>query len=55
MENDLKQQILSIIEMAEAAYLNNLDPSNPNAQGYPYVAGYANSALSNIRDLVEAA
>ena len=53
MEPDLKQQILSIIAQAEWAYEHGLKPENRDSEGYPYVAGYANAALGNIRQLLE--
>ena len=55
MENDLKQRILNIIRMAEEAAKTNLNPEKPDEMGYAYVAGYSQSALSNIREIVEAA
>jgi hypothetical protein len=55
MENKLKKEILLIVQLAEDAYVNALRPENRDELGYPYVAGYAESALRNIRDLVKEA
>jgi hypothetical protein len=53
MENDLKKEILLIVQLAEDAYVNALRPENKEKLGYPYVAGYAESALQRIRYLVK--
>ena len=53
MENNVRLQILRIIESAEFAYQEGLSNEKMLDLGYPYVAGYANSALRNIRELLE--
>ena len=53
MENDLKTEILFLIQQAEAARewaLNTKDSG-----GYPYISGYATAALRQIRELVKEA
>jgi hypothetical protein len=50
MENDLKQQILDIVEFARLAREEAL---KPGGDGYAYVAGYATSALERIAQLVK--
>ena len=53
MENDIRTEILRIIQSAELTYEESLKPENRKELGYPYVAGYANSALRNIKELLE--
>jgi hypothetical protein len=55
MENDLKNQILRIIQEAESAREMALHPDNWDTLGYAFTAGYSTSALKNIRELVEVA
>jgi hypothetical protein len=55
MENDIRLQILRIIESAEFAYQEGLSNEKMLDLGYPYVAGYAKSALRNIRELLKVA
>ena len=53
MDQDLRKQILDIIESARLVREEALQPGNEKTQGYPYAAGYANSALLNIRNILE--
>jgi hypothetical protein len=52
MENDLKQQILDIVESARLARQEAL---KPGGDGYAFVSGYATAALERIAKLVEEA
>jgi len=52
MENDLKQQILDIIETARLARQEAL---KPGGDGYAFVAGYATASMERIAKLLEEA
>jgi hypothetical protein len=47
-------QILQLIERAEREEQNALHPENGKSLGYPYVAGYQRSTLSNIKQILVA-
>jgi hypothetical protein len=52
MENDLKLQILDIVESARLARAEALKPSG---SGYAFVSGYATASLEQIYKLVQEA
>jgi hypothetical protein len=52
MENELKQQILDIVESARVARQEAL---KPGCGGYGFVSGYATAALERIYELVQEA
>lgn len=52
MENELKLQILNIIECARLARQEAL---KPGGDGYAFVSGYATASLERIYSLVEEA
>lgn len=49
MENDLKQQILDIVESARLARQEAL---KPGGDGYSFISGYATASLEQIYKLV---
>ena len=51
-ENDLKQQILDIVESARLARQEAL---KPGGDGYAFVSGYATASLERIYKLVQEA
>ena len=51
-ENDLKQQILDIVESARLARREALEPGG---DGYAFVSGYATASLERIYKLVQEA
>ena len=55
MENDLKNQIQEIIDRAREARSEHLNKENPEALGYPYVAGFMTASLTNIERLLTSA